>query len=51
MAIAKNINSGIIITPPFINIENKVSLPAEEVAIPVLSICKKILNMYAGFYL
>ena len=52
MALAKYIAYGIIITPPFTNKENKDSLPAEEAeAIPVLSICKKKVNMYAGVYL
>jgi hypothetical protein len=40
-----NMARGIISTPPFTNKENKDSLPAEEEAIPVLSICNKILNM------
>jgi hypothetical protein len=50
MAMPIKIASGIINTPPFTNNENKDSFPAEEVAIPVLSICNRILNMCAGFY-
>ena len=46
---AINIANGIISTPPFTNKENNDSFPAVDVAIPVLSICNKILNMKCWF--